>query len=90
MDITATELKNRLGQYIDSSIKEPVTIERNGRKISVLMSYDDYKYYQEIEEKLLAMKALEAKRAGFEENPLDILKSLADEKGVSIPELKEI
>ena len=44
MDVTATAAKNRLGQMLDHCQREPVVIEKWGRRHSVLLSaahYDD-------------------------------------------------
>jgi prevent-host-death family protein len=40
--ITATEAKNNLARLMESAIKEPVVIEKNGRPYVVVMSVDDY------------------------------------------------
>lgn len=42
MFVTATEAKNRLGQILDHCQREPVTIEKSGRRHSVLMSAAQY------------------------------------------------
>ena len=42
MIVTATELKNRLGRYLDEAEVEPVMIEKSGRKKAVLMAYRQY------------------------------------------------
>jgi prevent-host-death family protein len=42
MDITATEAKNRLGQMLDHCQREPVTINKSGRRHSVLLSAARY------------------------------------------------
>ena len=38
MDVSATEAKNRLGQMLDHCQREPVIIEKQGRRHSVLIS----------------------------------------------------
>jgi prevent-host-death family protein len=38
MDVTATEAKNRLGQMLEHCQREPVVIEKSGRRHSVLIS----------------------------------------------------
>jgi prevent-host-death family protein len=38
MEVTATEAKNRLGQMLDHCQREPVVIEKQGRRHSVLIS----------------------------------------------------
>jgi prevent-host-death family protein len=42
MQVTATEAKNRLGQMLEHCQREPVTIEKSGRRHSVLMSAAQY------------------------------------------------
>lgn len=42
MKISATELKNRLGRYLDAAEQEPVSIQKSGREKAVLMSYSHY------------------------------------------------
>ena len=41
-EIAAREAKNRFGQVIEASQRAPVTITRDGRAASVLMSVRDY------------------------------------------------
>jgi len=42
MEVTATEAKNRLGQMLEHCQREPVTIEKSGRRHSVLISAEKY------------------------------------------------
>lgn len=42
MDVTATEAKNRLGQMLEHCQREPVVIEKSGRRHSVLLSAAQY------------------------------------------------
>jgi len=42
MKISATELKNRLGRYLDAAEQEPVSIQKSGREKAVLMSFSHY------------------------------------------------
>ena len=42
MDVTATEAKNRLGQMLEHCQREPVVIEKSGRRHSVLVSAAHY------------------------------------------------
>jgi len=54
MDTTA------LDQYIEAAIKEPVCIEKNGRKVAVLMSYEEYEQLQKADDYLLGLAAKQA------------------------------
>ena len=42
MQVTATEAKNRLGQMLEHCQREPVVIEKSGRRHSVLISAARY------------------------------------------------
>ena len=42
MNVTATEAKNRLGQVLEQSQREPVFIQKAGRKHSVVISNERY------------------------------------------------
>ncbi len=42
MEVSATEAKNRLGQMLDHCQREPVVIEKQGRRHSVLLSAAHY------------------------------------------------
>ena len=45
--ITATEVKNRLGDFLLKVQREPIAIEKNGKPVAVTMSMDDYKLIEE-------------------------------------------
>ena len=40
--VTATELKNYLGAYLEAAIAAPVFVEKSGREVVVLMSHEHY------------------------------------------------
>ncbi len=40
--ITATEASNRFGQLLDTARLEPVTIEKQGRGVAVMLSSEEY------------------------------------------------
>ncbi len=42
MNLTATEAKNRLGQVLELAQREPVFIEKSGRRHSVVLSVERY------------------------------------------------
>ncbi len=65
MNVTATELKNRLGQYLEAAQSEPVIIEKSGRESSVVLSKRRYDELVEMEDKLWNMKAQETEKEGF-------------------------
>ena len=44
--VSATEIKNRLGQYLARVAVEPVAIEKHGRQVAVLLSFEEYELLQ--------------------------------------------
>ncbi|MBX2809848.1 MAG: type II toxin-antitoxin system prevent-host-death family antitoxin [Cellvibrionaceae bacterium] len=68
MNVTATELKNRLGQYLDAAQLEPVIIEKSGRENSVMLSKRRYDELCELEDLLWDLKAQQAEKEGFIDN----------------------
>ncbi|MCL2110685.1 MAG: type II toxin-antitoxin system Phd/YefM family antitoxin [Clostridiales bacterium] len=44
MEITATELKQNLGKYLEEANNEPVTITKNGKPMAQLIGLRTYKY----------------------------------------------
>ena len=62
---TATELKNRLGAYLDAALTEPVFIQKSGRSIAVLVSKQHYAYLQALEDELWALRAHAAEESGY-------------------------
>ena len=41
--MAALEAKNRFGELLDAAQREPVTIEKHGRPVAVVLSAEDYK-----------------------------------------------
>ena len=84
INVNATELKNRLGKYLDASIKEPVIIDKSGRKIAVIISYDMFQELQAIEDVYWAKKAFEAEQSGYLGIPesMNELAKIGRDKGI--------
>jgi len=91
MDVTATELKHRLGRYIDAAMREPVIINKSGRKAAVLMAYEDYVDYEQF--KMLndaywgnrALKDLKEGEFIHGDDALKALHGIAEAKGIESP-----
>lgn len=47
--ITATDFKNRAGQYIDEAAKAPIYITRYDRPVRVLMDVSEYERLKSLE-----------------------------------------
>lgn len=82
MIVQATELKTRLGQYLEAAIKEPVLIEKNGRNTAVIISIDDYNRFLALEDTYWGMRALEAEKEASVENGVEALTNIV--KGVAL------
>jgi prevent-host-death family protein len=41
--VQATEAKNNFGKLIDDALVEPVTIQKNGRDVVVVLSFEEYR-----------------------------------------------
>ncbi len=65
MQITATELKNRLGQYLDVAETDPVIVKKSGRVKSVLISNATYEKFLAYEDAYWATKANIAEEEGY-------------------------
>jgi prevent-host-death family protein len=65
MNVSATELKTRLGKYLDVSETDPVIVEKSGRPKSVLISKATYEKFLAYEDSYWAAKAEAAEKEGF-------------------------
>ncbi len=84
MNVQATELKTRLGKYLDAAIKEPVIIEKNGRNAAVIISFEQYNHLLELEDFYWGIKALEAEKEPSIENGLECLQQIMRDKGINL------
>lgn len=65
MHVTATELKNRLGRYLETAQIEPVIVEKSGRVSNVVLSKRRYDQLCRLEDLLWDVKARKAEKEGF-------------------------
>ena len=65
MNVTATELKHRLGRYLEAAQVEPVVIEKSGRVTSVVLSKRRYDQLCELEDMFWDLRAQTAEQEGF-------------------------
>jgi antitoxin Phd len=79
MDVTATEFKRKLGQYLDASERNPVIIRKSGRIKSVLISSEMYEKFMALEDAYWAQKAKQAEVGGYlgEDETDKLLKRIA-------------
>lgn len=62
---TATNAKTQFGHLLDMANKEPVAIQKSGRNVAVIMSYEDYERLTRLEDEYWAMKAIKAEKEGY-------------------------
>ena len=79
MDVTATEFKRKLGQYLDAAERNPVIIKKSGRVKSVLISSEMYETFLTMEDAFWAERARQAEAGGYigEDETVRILKRKA-------------
>jgi prevent-host-death family protein len=53
--VAALEAKNRFGELLDTAQREPVTIEKHGRAVAVVVSAEEYKAMEAL--KLASLRA---------------------------------
>ncbi|MFZ1989688.1 MAG: type II toxin-antitoxin system Phd/YefM family antitoxin [Alphaproteobacteria bacterium] len=53
--VSAADAKNKFGELIDAAQREPVTIEKHGRPVAVVMSQEEFEEIEAL--KLLWLKA---------------------------------
>jgi prevent-host-death family protein len=68
MHISATALNKRPGTYLEKAIKDPVIVEKSGRPMAVIISYERYEqledaYWGELASKADKEKSLSAKES---------------------------
>ena len=63
--VSATEIKNRLGQSLARVAVEPVAIEKNGRPVAVLLSFEEYELMQRSDDFFWGHAARAAEAEGF-------------------------
>ena len=60
----ASEAKNSFGRLLDTAQREPVTIEKKGRPVAVVLSIEDYERLEALEDAWWVARAEDAEREG--------------------------
>lgn len=63
--VSATEIKNRLGVYLEESLLEPVVVQKAGRPVAVVISYREYERLTKLEDSYWAARARMGEQSGF-------------------------
>jgi len=62
---TSTEVKNRFGEFIEKARREPVSVEKNGRKFVVIISDEEYERLTALEDAYWIARAKAAEESGY-------------------------
>ena len=65
MQVTATELKNRLGQYLEAAQAEAIEVNKSGRLSAVVLSKKRYDELLKLEDLMWDIQAKQAEAEGF-------------------------
>ena len=63
-EVTATDLKNRFGEFLDLAREEPVGIRKSGKLAAVILSADEYDHLQRLEDAYWIGRAQAAEASG--------------------------
>ena len=63
--VSLTELKTRTVRTLSEAEKEPVTIEKNGRPIAVIVPLEDYERLTSLDNEYWLTRAKEAEKSGY-------------------------
>ncbi|MSO92237.1 MAG: type II toxin-antitoxin system Phd/YefM family antitoxin [Rhodospirillales bacterium] len=63
--VAAKDAKNRFGELLDTARREPVTIEKNGRPVAVVLSSEEYERLESLENAYWIKRAEAAEKAGY-------------------------
>lgn len=63
--VNATEAKNNFGRYLEASVREPVQIQKSGRRVAVIISAEEFDRLREMEDAYWGERALAALESGF-------------------------
>ena len=62
---TAKEAKNNFGRLLDEARYAPVAVEKNGRRVAVVLSLQEYDEFQIHRDVLWGRRATEARKKGY-------------------------
>ncbi len=62
---SATEIKNHFGAFLDRTRSEPVAIQRTGRPVAVLLSWEEYERLTTLEDAYWGQQAAAAEEEGY-------------------------
>jgi antitoxin Phd len=82
MNTTATDMKNRFGEFLMQAQREPITIQKSGQTVAVLLSAEEYDRLRQMEDAVWAARADKAMANGLasDEDVAGVLRRYNDER----------
>lgn len=62
---TATDVKNKFGEYLEHSRTEPVEVRKTGRAVAVLLGLEEYERLVALDDAWWAEQARKAEKRGY-------------------------
>jgi prevent-host-death family protein len=62
---TATDMKNRFGEYLEHARREAVEVRKTGRPVAVLLAWDEYERLMALDDAWWAEQARKAEKKGY-------------------------
>ena len=63
--VKATEMKNKLGHYLQMALTEPVVVEKTNQRVAVLMSIKEYERLTRLEDAYWGERAKAVEAEGY-------------------------
>lgn len=63
--LTATELRHKFGEVVEGLKVEPVLVEKSGRPVAVILSYEEFERLQELDDAWWGEQAKKAAAEGL-------------------------
>lgn len=76
--MNAREAQSHFSEMMTTVIKEPVTIQKHGRPSAVLISYEEYKKFEQLEDLYWSLRAKQSEEEGYlsSEESTDLLSNI--------------
>jgi|HubBroStandDraft_1064217.scaffolds.fasta_scaffold326577_2 prevent-host-death family protein len=62
---TATDVKNKFGEYLEHSRNEAIEVRKTGRPVAVLLSWEEYERLSALDDAWWAEQARKAEKKGY-------------------------
>ena len=62
---SATDVKNRFGEFLEQVRSEPLEVRKTGRPVAVLVSWEEYERLRALDDEWWATQARKAEQKGY-------------------------